>query len=184
MGCDYKVANTCYFAGSSNMSELVIKRKRGVQARTLAIGLVFLALTVWQLWSSGFTLSAWNIISTLAAGLVTFMIAIASRQLLTKKPALVLTDDGLTDYITAQPAGFIPWSAIRGSRLERLQAAPVLTIDLYNPALVLDKLTDFKRKTLELPMKKLGTPLVVPIRLVDYEPEELRELIAEMARTD
>lgn len=97
------------------------------------------------------------------------------RFLADRKPALVLSADGLTDNSTAFPAGFIAWSEVDGVRAEPRWVA----LHLRDPQRVLARQPAWRRKLMPWNAGIAGGNVLIPINSVAMQPEELVRLIDE-----
>jgi hypothetical protein len=97
------------------------------------------------------------------------------RLVADRRPALVLSADGLTDNSSAFPAGFIAWSEVDGVRAEPRWVA----LHLRDPGPVLARQPAWRRKLIRWNAGMFGGHVFINNNSVAMQPEELVRLINE-----
>ena len=79
--------------------------------------------------------------------------------------------------MTVVALGEIPWEDIDDIAMDRFQNRDILLIGIREPEKYLSRLKPLYASILRSYIKKWNTPLIISNRRVDYDLEELRDLI-------
>ena len=97
---------------------------------------------------------------------------------------LVIDDDGVKDNMTIYSIGRVKWSDIASIERRHLLKIDVLLIKLKDPYSVLANQQWWKRMHLKRALKKLGTPMVISSRLINYNIKDLEREIRKHLVTE
>ena len=101
----------------------------------------------------------------------------ACRQLLSPKPAVIITDRGIVDNSSGLSAGLIPWEEIAGISFTSYQSQRFLGIELKDPERLLSRLPRWKRAVMRL-NARIGFSIVnIPQVTIAMPLGELYDLI-------
>ncbi|GGB03921.1 STM3941 family protein [Puia dinghuensis] len=84
------------------------------------------------------------------------------RQIVKKRPGLVIDKTGFTDYSSGLAAGHVSWSDVRGIKIVSLPGHKqrYIAIILKNPHAYLERQSSaLKRKAMTLNLRKYGSPV-------------------------
>jgi hypothetical protein len=119
---------------------------------------------------------AWLIVGSLAAGFFGLCTSfLLFRLVADRKPALVLSADGLTDNSSVFPAGFIAWSEVDDVRAELRWVA----LHLRGPDRALARKPGWRRKLMRWNVGIFGGHVFINNNAVAMQPEDLVRLINE-----
>jgi hypothetical protein len=130
-----------------------------VRAESWAIGGSGMVCTLYFGWISGFALIA----------------------LLTRRPFLTLTNEGLLDRSSAVAIGFIPWHEIARVAVRVKGNQSYIGIDLVHRDAILSRLNPLDRLWLRCNKRVAGYPITVPTYALRERTEFLADLIIEGA---
>jgi len=97
----------------------------------------------------------------------------ALRHIFSKKPALVVSEDGLIDNISQAKAGLIPWTNIHKTEIKKYMKRDHLLIYLIEPKSVLHG----NKRLAEIMLEEIGTPIAVSLELLKDDPTQLKKAI-------
>ena len=103
------------------------------------------------------------------------------KALFDKNAALHISGTGITDNLSIFSCGAMPWTEIIGVEIRDTQIAriKVLLIHLSDTTKYIDGKNFFVRRVLKAFTKKWNTPVVISSRRVNYDLQELKELIVQ-----
>lgn len=154
------------------MERVVIKRKRKQQWQMLIIGpfaMYTMVNAMLNMDSKGILYYALLIFSSLV--LLFFFNAL--RQMLNRKPALVIDESGLTDNISLANAKFIAWNNIRKCELKKYMRRDHLLIFMRD----LSTLDLSRKKMMQIFERDLGTPVALPLDAMKVNKDELAKIV-------
>lgn len=136
----------------------------------LTIGsLLFVAIGFFMLWS------ALGIIAILFFGATT---GYGIFKLFDSKSGLIIDANGITENTNATSIGFIAWNDIYQIRIQQVASEKFIMIDLKTPQKYMDKAGNvFKKNLMKMNMKLYGTPVSISSRTLNYNFEELEEIL-------
>lgn len=97
----------------------------------------------------------------------------ALRQLLNRKPALVIDASGMTDNISIANFGFIPWTNISKCELKTYMRREHLLLFLKEEK----EISKGSKKMLELFQRDLGTSVALPVDAMKIKSDELANIV-------
>jgi hypothetical protein len=102
------------------------------------------------------------------------------KRLRAKKPALIIDETGITNYVSNISGIHIPWGDIRYIVTNKVFNQLFLMILLYNPEAYINKETNrIKRKLLNMNYKQYGSPVSIAVNTVQADINELRRLLQD-----
>lgn len=162
----------------------IARDKRYPRNMTL-FSILLLALSGRRLWhqlqdgDSVFMLNVWIILSIA----MLWMLISNLRRWLDSRPALLLTQDHLTDHASLLAVGDIPWSEVRSAEVKKYAGEKQLIISVDRAKDYLKGQTYFKRKMAEQMITDEGTPIVINTRFVQRNPQKVADMINHKVRT-
>jgi len=116
-----------------------------------------------------------------SVGVAAILIALAFllfgiRNLLNRKPGLVLSSAGFTDNSSTYAAGFIPWSEIRGLRVYKILGQRCLIIHLISPEKYIIRGGPLRRMLMHANASICESPIVISSSTLEIEFDELHQL--------
>lgn len=95
------------------------------------------------------------------------------------KPGLIIDDTGITDNVNAAKFGTIPWSDVKSIRQTKEFNSNFIIVDLVLPEKYTAGKTGFQKFQLNGLMNKYGSPCVINASTLNYNVEELQNLIQQ-----
>ena len=164
-------------------SEIHVKRNKALHIRLFLIALVGLVFSVLyyiiQLANSSLL---WMMITSVIALLFIFVLVTSLRMLLNRKPALSLTNEGITDSISLASAGTIPWKEVKSVKLETYLNSPQILIALHHPERILEKLGYVKKRMVNQQLVDTGAVIVINPKMIQGKPQDIVNNIKRRAR--
>jgi len=102
---------------------------------------------------------------------------ISGRALQNKSPALELTNEGLVDNISLVKPGLIRWQHIHSTKLKKVQGQELLVVYLHSDGAELDLPSRAAQLRAASMLKKVDSPIAIPVKFVELEGEALKALI-------
>lgn len=100
------------------------------------------------------------------------------RKLGDKRPAILLTSEGLVDHSNAVSVGLIPWKDVAGVEQLRVLRQEFLIIKVVNPQDYLAKpMNYFKRASLQYNFRHYGSPLAITANTLRVSLPDLQSMI-------
>lgn len=103
--------------------------------------------------------------------------------LVVRRPAVVLTPDGLDDRASGSAAGLVPWSEITGTEVIAMGRQPMLAVHVSDPAAVLARQGRAARGLMRQNAKLTGSVVTLPLATVDVPQERLVEEVERFRTT-
>ena len=164
--------------------EIRIKSNNTPKIVALIILVVLLSIMIWLFNNYGNVLPEGLykfkiIIIAILAGTILFAFYAIIKQLSSKKPALVINDEGITDNSAFASVGFIPWFDILEIKITSNSLnKKFLTLFLANPDHYIFKCkTNTQTTVLRNYLKTFGTPVIISAVSLKYELGELLEIL-------
>jgi len=154
------------------MDRIEIKRNRRQQWQMLIIGpfaIYTMVNAMVNMTSKGFMYYMLLIFSSLV--LLFFFNAI--RQILNRKPALIIDAQGMTDNISIANVGFIPWTNIFKCELKTYMRREHLLVFMKEG----ENISTGSKKMLEIFERDLGTAVALPVDAMKIKSEELANIV-------
>lgn len=95
-----------------------------------------------------------------------------------KKPALILSEDGLTDQSSYIAAGFLKWEEIMEVQFYQYGGQPFLGIITVDPELIIQRSSGFKRLLNKMNKGLVEAQVSIPVRNLACDDETLINEIA------
>ena len=109
-----------------------------------------------------------------------FACVIFIKRLKAKKPALIIDETGITNYINNISGTHIPWTDIRYIVTNKIFNQLFLMILLHHPEAYINKETNpVKRKLLSMNYRQYGSPVSIAVNTINSDINELRRLLQE-----
>ncbi|MUK88934.1 hypothetical protein GMD78_11065 [Ornithinibacillus sp. L9] len=163
------------------MNELVIYPKRGrivllgfASLIFVVLGIIFYAVGGMEEGTTGFWLRVIGLITFLIFGLCMLYYI---RVFIKRKPALIISDEGITDHSSYIGAGLIKWEELSGIDFVSFGGQHYLGIYTKDPELIINRATGVKRLLNRMNKGLLDTQANIPIKILDCSLEELVEVI-------
>ena len=102
------------------------------------------------------------------------------KRLRAKKPALIIDETGITNYVSNISGMHIPWGDIRYIVTNRVFNQLFLMILVHNPEDYINKATNpVKRKLLSMNHKQYGSPVSIAVNTIQCDLLQLKQLLQE-----
>ena len=96
------------------------------------------------------------------------------QKLQDKRPALILSSEGITDNSSAISAGFIPWSDITEVTSIKVSGQKMVVIQVHNPEEYIQRQpSSFKQRIMRTNLTRFGTCIAFSPSTVDIKFEDL-----------
>ena len=101
-----------------------------------------------------------------------------SKRFFNNNPALVIDNNGITDYVGGLSNGMIVWSDIENISKFEMQGQNFLLIQVKNPDSYIERQTSFlKRKAMVLNKRMYGTPILISVNTLKINFHELFQIV-------
>jgi len=169
-----------FFVSGGHMSqeEPLVFPASGGKAALLLVGAVLLvAVCVWIVATAEPDDRA---VPVAWVGMIFFGVAALAMagQLRSDKPALVVSDDGITVNATAFAPGFVAWEEIEEIRLFSVFAQRYIAVTVRDMTPILERQSPHRRLVLGVMSALSRSPVTIPSAAVDTDIGELAELLA------
>jgi len=163
------------------MTELYIHRKNNAYRRILIIAPISILLIFRALYFINDSTNEFKGILEAVLGLLGILCAIffinAILQTKKKTPALIISQEGITDNISLSKSGHIKWENIDSCEIKSFTGSPHLFLFLKDFSEVIAKQWGFKRLMIDTLVKDMGTPITINLALIDFDSLDLKKLI-------
>lgn len=164
------------------MSELSIKRKKSFYYKRL----FWQPITLYLMIHSFINILDFNIfiVALLGFFIIIFVCVFINdlTQVLKRSPALVLKEKGIIDHVNFSNSKLISWNNMINCKIEKYMGVPHLVIGLKDFSILIKTQSNLKQKMLEQKIKKMGTPIVINPRTLDFSLDELETIIEDKIR--
>ncbi len=99
------------------------------------------------------------------------------KILFDKNAGLEITDKGIIDNLSIFSVGEISWQEITEIKVATTIKVSVLTISVKNPQVFCSRINFLKRVAIKRLIKKFGTPVFISQTRVDYNLNDLKDLL-------
>nr|WP_157998066.1 STM3941 family protein [Ornithinibacillus scapharcae] len=96
-----------------------------------------------------------------------------------RKPALIITTEGIIDQSTYLAAGLIKWEEIADIDLVQFSNQTFLGIYTLDPDLIINRSNSLKSMMNRMNKGLLATQVNIPIKILDCSVEELIEMVSK-----
>lgn len=140
---------------------------------------LYIGLKSWNNWQAGNVLTPLAIILLLFLLPNTYIIFNSIRQLLKRSPAMVLTDEGIKERVSPSNMPIIPWNIIAECEVRRYRGYPHLLITTTDNQQALTNARFYNKLLIKKAIKDTGAAIFVNCDMVDYDREQLVDIIME-----
>lgn len=102
------------------------------------------------------------------------------RQLLKTGPALIISNEGLTDYLSFASPGLIKWEEIDRIEIKKVSRQKNVIVFLKNDLKIMTSLSGSKKNFAQHTKKKTGSAIALNEKLADFESEDLMNKLNQM----
>lgn len=102
-----------------------------------------------------------------------------SGRLISKKPALIITDEGIYENSSYIGAGKIKWHEVKDAYIYEYMGEKMLGIETYDPDLVISRKSGFKKFLVKTNKKLINSQISIPQNGVSITLEEIHKIIVE-----
>lgn len=164
------------------MNDYIVYTKKGKLILYGIISLIFTLLGVFLL-VVGFTENGNDAVKFIVIGGLTFVIfALCTiywiKSVMKRKPALIITNEGIIDQSTYLAAGLIKWDEIADIDLVQFSNQTYLGIYTLDPDLIINRSSSLKSMMNRMNKGLLATQVNIPIKILDCSVEELIDTIS------
>lgn len=171
---------------NSNLSTIEIPL--GKQKITLLLigSVIFTALCAWMaiaaadtrgnLSINSFILQTLGVLGFLFFGACTIY---AYQKMIDDRPGLIIDRNGITDNSSAIAVGLVEWKDIRGIRVKKTGTNRFIMIDLDDPEKYISRASGLPRLAMQANLKFYGSPLAISSNTLNYDFEDLVEVLQE-----
>ncbi len=161
---------------------LKIPRRNFLHYRNLLLSsaaLLYLGLKLYSRWYA-IPLYDWYSLLLLLFFVVNMVVVANSiRQLFKTSPALLITDEGLVDYISPARMGLIPWADVTDAELKQYRGYPHLLVTITNNQQAIDSAHFINKFLIKQTIKKTGAAIIVNCAMLDFDREQLLDEIMD-----
>jgi hypothetical protein len=161
---------------------LKIPRRKFLHYRNLLLSsaaVLYLALKLWNRWHTTPMYDWYNVILLLFFFVNVAIIANSIRQLFRASPALLITDEGMVDYISPAKMGLIPWSNVTDAEIRQYRGYPHLLVSITNNQQAIDSAHFINKFLIKQTIKKTGAAIIINCAMLDYDREQLLDEIMD-----
>jgi hypothetical protein len=165
------------------MEIIIPVNKRRFPVQLFVCSLIAVAISVYFFYAGTFSLDPFSPMSVLVVLLIIdirYVILLAkvyAKTQFDRSAGFTITDSGIIDNMTVLGLGKIPWEEIDDIGLDRYRGKDILLVGIVDPDKYLKRLRPIYRSILRGYIKKWNTPLIISERRVDYDMENLRDLL-------
>ena len=165
------------------MEIIIPVNKKRFPVQLFICTLIAMALCVYFYYSGSFTLNPYSPITILVVLLIfviRYIIVLAKEYLrlrFDRKAGFTITESGIIDNITFVSMGKIPWDDIDDIALDKYRGMDILLIGITDPNKYSSGMRPMCRAVFNQYIKKWNTPLVISEKRIDYNLENLRDLL-------
>lgn len=152
------------------MNEIVIResKKKVIEGTIMSLFMVFMGIFV--LVNGLIDLSAIFIIIGLLGTIFSSAILIfIIKGIKTKRPLLIIGEDGITDMSTLSSIGLIPWEEIKSIEIQKMFADKFIGVDVYDLGKVMKRSSFFSKVNIKSSMLFKHAPLYIRVNTADVE---------------
>lgn len=167
--------------GEYFVKELIIYAKKGKMffygilcLIFIAIGIFLTAVSFSETGSDAFKFRVIGIICVIFFGLI---MVYWVKSIIQRKPALIVSAEGILDQSTYIAAGLIKWEEISDIDFVELSGQTFLGIYTHDPDLIINRSSSFKSMLNKMNKGLLDTQVNIPVKILDCSMEELIETI-------
>lgn len=162
--------------------EITIPRRKFLHYRNLLLSsaaVLYLGLKLFNRWHTAPMYDWYNVFLLLFLVVNVIIIANSIRQLFKTGPALLVTDEGLIDYISPARMGLIPWADVTDAEIRRYRGYPHLLVSITNNQQAIANAHFINKMLIKQTIKKTGAAVPVNCAMLDFDREELLDEIMD-----
>ncbi len=164
------------------MQEITILRKKDTYFISLlsgGIGAAFSGYTVYNALQNPKPFGLGSYVSLFFLVLCMVIVIDAVRKSFINTPALILNDEGLTDFISFAGLGLIGWNNISSAEIKDYKGARHILVYLKDVAPYLNEKGNVRQRIAYKMFNDVGTPLLINVKLIKYLPADLLKEIEQ-----
>jgi hypothetical protein len=161
---------------------LKIPRRKFLHYRNLllsSVAVIYLVIKLWNRWTTNPVHDWYNLILLAFFFVNVAVVANSIRQLFRTSPALLITNEGMVDYISPARMALIPWSNVTDAEIRQYRGYPHLLVSITNNQQAIDSARLINRYLIKQTIKKTGAAIIVNCEMLDYDREQLLEEIMD-----
>lgn len=162
------------------MTDMVVFPKYGRMVALTFASFIFVGLGIIFLVVS--FIDEFDLLLAVIGVITTFFFGFSSlyliKSLIIRKPALILSDDGITDQSSYIAAGFLKWEEIMEFQFYHYGSQPFLGISTFDPQLILQRSSGFKKLLNNMNKGLVEVQANIPIKNLACDHEVLANEIA------
>lgn len=139
----------------------------------ILLGFIFLFVEL-DLTYSPFIIKGIGLITVFVFGV--FLIFLL-KKLFERKPALIIDENGITDYSTALQVGLVRWNEIKDIQFTTFGKQDFLSIYTYDKDLIINRTKAFQKAMNQMNKKLMDSQINIPYRNLKCDPVQLGEAI-------
>lgn len=162
-------------------TDILIHRNKKKVARLIAIAFGACALTTFTWWflSRDFIGIGINFMLPLLSVALFVGGLFQLRSYFNKRPALIISDNGVTDWSAGLGEVGVGWAEVTGIRTASVQVNVFVVLHLKEPQAFIDKLKGFRKEMAKGLLKQTGSPLALTANALDVDTNELLNMLRE-----
>lgn len=131
--------------------------------------------------SAKFRNSTFIFIAGIAGSLFFFIgVVISLMKLISKKPGLIISEEGIVDNTTVFGFGMIEWSDISSIKAYKINSKTFIALKLYKPEKYISRITNpILKKLAKANTKMSGTPINLNPSAIKISSKKLEQLLLE-----
>lgn len=156
------------------METLSIKRKKSMLIYSIIVSILFSGICIMAFFDGELKVF-------LGLPVFLYLFYISVKKIIDKKPALIITNEGITDYSSVLRIGFIPWHEMNDVFIKKKRlSVSFLFIEVKNPEKIVEKQSILQKILIYTADK---TYLQYPVRIssssIKYDLKDLEKIITD-----
>ena len=99
------------------------------------------------------------------------------KKTIENKPALIIDENGITDYSTALQVGLVKWNEIKDIQFTTFSRQHFLSIYTYDKDLIINRTNAFQKTMNQMNKKLMDSQINIPYKNLKCDPVQLGEAI-------
>src|SRR5699024_9893006 len=99
------------------------------------------------------------------------------KRIFEHKPALIIDENGITDYSTALQVGLVRWNEIKDIQFTTFSRQHFLSIYTYDKDLIINRTNAFQKTMNQINKKLMDSQINIPYKNLKCDPVQLGEAI-------
>ena len=161
---------------------LKIPRRNFLHYRNLLLSsaaVLYIGLKLYSRWYTILLYDWYGVILLLFFVVNMVVVANSIRQLFKTSPALLITDEGMVDYISPARMGLIPWANVTHAEIRQYRGYPHLLVSITSNQQALNSARLINRYLIKQTIKKTGAAIIINCAMLDYDREQLLDEIMD-----